>query len=118
MMIGWILLFLVFWGVVIFFIVSFVWNIWRGYRGDRENQGLPFKGGSISPKPAEPSNSDIMKRLEIIENGVDSIEAQTKKIQKSIKDVYGWLWAVMLGGLLALFWDDIVAFLKLLFSFS
>ncbi len=98
------------------FLEAVAYGIWYWVVRKGKNRGIPLGEKPVSTAPGpEPLNSDIMRKLENIEKSIDGIEVQTKKVEKSVKDMYGWLWALWIGWMLGLFWDDIVNIFKSLF---
>jgi hypothetical protein len=72
---------------------------------------MGIKGGnvvSIESTP-EPSNTEIIKKLTQIDNHIE-------KVEKRVKDIYGWMLGIFFGGLIGFFWDDIFNFFKGLFD--
>ena len=101
---------LVFWGAIAF-------GVWWWVR-NRKVRGIPSEVKTIWTSPTrEPLNSDIISKLSQIKQSIESVEAQTKKVEKSVKDISSWSWLLPIGFIIGLYTDDIVSlYIKSLFS--
>ena len=99
------------------FLGAIGYGIWYGLFRKRKDFYHPFfSKSSLSTAPTrEPLNSEIMKKLEIIEKRIDAIEVQTNKVEKSVREISGWFWPILIGGLIGWFWNDIINMFNSLF---
>jgi len=68
-----------------------------------------------TPLTPENSKAEIMTKLEQIEKRVDKVEVDVKKVEKKVRNMSGWFWPILIGGLIGWFWDDIIALIKSFF---
>ena len=99
---------LMFWGAIAF-------GIWWWVR-NRKVRGIPSETKTLWAAPTrDPLNSDIISKLYQIKQSIEIVEAQTKKVQKSVRDISHWLWLLPIGFIIGLYWDNIVSVFKSLF---
>jgi hypothetical protein len=73
----------------------------------RVDLGINIREGNVvsTESTPGPSNDEIMLKLKQIEKHVE-------KIEKKLKDINGWFWAILIGGLIGFCWDDIINFFR------